>query len=1095
MDNVTPDSVATWTTAITDIDLETVQQLLSSHGELLWQPLDKDAFINCDNMIAQLEQLQLLGNDLDNMSAIPFLLLDLDENVASLQGEEHIMQRKRSELLQFLIKHTNPTDLNSHFWGSCHNTTLHLATFLGHTHMMDQLVQQGASMDINNDLGHSSTAIITTKKDTKSPRPKKSAERFKQLDENSSSQDELLRHQTKRQQDIARLAKRSAVKNNPLFKKFEQPSPPSSSNLDTSRKSPRRLNVPEKVDLVRKNSKGISSLKNKSYVTSSVFRQGESPSPPSRSPSPSIPPPSPEPQEPVTNTTSEPEKENQEEEEEEDVAAIEPQTVSAPKETSKEEEMEQQNESSNDKERTCEQSSQHEETKEADEVKDVHSNDNDEKIKQEDLPSPSAAENDGGDTMISIDNNDEDLDDEQPNTPTQANLPRSASSDSLKSAASLQSNYNNELSQSGELVEDQQHPMPSTSHHMTEETVSNDKSTARFSSDSNQLFGAAAAIAQDDPRASMRSEMSDQFFDSYEEWIDTPQGRMSLTPPSRMNTDKRQSSSLSSPLRQSIIAMIPTHEEDIDDEDDTSPQQQSAPPKTSSEFDETSVASRTPPASFSPQQRRSMGTESIDTLPPLSIKGETGVEEEQVPPLPVHENIAAGVRISHQSDYGSIAVQSTSYYVALDKQSQQDKEEASHNEEQQYVEQQQSASETDTIRYAEERVENNTQDQQGTEEYGNIALRTTSNYVTHRLSHHKDENEYEDFTSDYRPPSVKLELPEIKTHPGQSTSAFGKLYIRINSAQDILLPLPKLTSYVRCVVSDGEFEFMSRYELLGQRITFDYECTIDARPDMIITAALHVRPDPHVRPKSGLSKLLTPARKQRETLGGYVHPEDGAIGQTRFALGHMIQACNQKTYQASMDCFNSWYVRSSREQKRQQTMDEDILKVVGSMSMEMLYLPVTDPTLSIPKNLRECDLALRIRQWHNTCWHSGYLSIRVAGSKLWDRHYCRLIGSQLLGYASKTASSWKPRVQYDIADALRLVASSDQVIVTLVDVPDTRVFQSDTIIEETSRGYFRITFPDIHVDCVCDEPYESEAWVKMLKSMIGRVPLKVPFSL
>lgn len=128
-------------------------------------------------------------------------------------------------------------------------------------------------------------------------------------------------------------------------------------------------------------------------------------------------------------------------------------------------------------------------------------------------------------------------------------------------------------------------------------------------------------------------------------------------------------------------------------------------------------------------------------------------------------------------------------------------------------------------------------------------------------------------------------------------------------------------------------------------------------------------------------------------------------------------------------------------------------------------------------------------------WWIVYVRCLSLLFKLWDRHYCRLIGSQLLGYASKTASSWTPRVQYDIADALRLVASSDQVIVTLVDVPDTRVFQEDTIIEETSRGYFRITFPDIHVDCVCDEPHESEAWVKMLKSMIGRVPLKVPFSL
>lgn len=562
--------------------------------------------------------------------------------------------------------------------------------------------------------------------------------------------------------------------------------------------------------------------------------------------------------------------------------------------------------------------------------------------------SSSIADNDDDDDIIPVDNKDEDHDEEQPDTPTQANLPRPASSDSLKSAASLQSDKSeddNIVSKiSPNAKEEEEQPMTST---MIEEKVpSSDKNTARFSSDSNQLFEASAAIAHDDPRASMRSEMSDQFFDSYEEWIDTPQGRMSLNPPAR---DKRQSSS---PLRQSVIAMIPTHEEEEkDDDDDTAPQQQqqeTAPPKTSSEFDETSVASRTPPASFSPQQRRSMGTESIDTLPPLSIKG---VEEEQkeVPPLPVNEiTTAARTRASHQSDYGSIAVQSTSYYVALDKQSEEHKETSTHEEEQQ-----QSASETDTIRYTGERMDEDIQQQQsqqqqqqGTEEYGNIALRTTSNYVTHRLSQHHHKGEYEEFTSDYRPPSVKLELPEIKTqHPGQPTSAFGKLYIRIHSAQDILLPLPKLTSYVRCVVSDGEFEFMSRYELLGQKITFDYECIIDARPDMIITAALHVRPDPHVRPKTGLSKLLTSARKQRETIGGYVHPDDGAIGQTRFALGHMIQACNQKTYQASLDCFNSWYVRSSREQKRQQSMDEDILKVVGSMSMEMLYLPVTDPTL------------------------------------------------------------------------------------------------------------------------------------------------------
>lgn len=77
---------------------------------------------------------------------------------------------------------------------------------------------------------------------------------------------------------------------------------------------------------------------------------------------------------------------------------------------------------------------------------------------------------------------------------------------------------------------------------------------------------------------------------------------------------------------------------------------------------------------------------------------------------------------------------------------------------------------------------------------------------------------------------------------------------------------------------------------------------------------------------------------------------------------------------------------------------------------------------------------------------------------------------------------------------MRLVAASDQVIITLVDLPDNRVFKEDTIVDDTGRGFFRLTFPDCYLDCVSDHAQESEEWVKMLKSMIGRVPLRVPFS-
>ncbi|KAL0075134.1 hypothetical protein F4703DRAFT_1339237 [Phycomyces blakesleeanus] len=189
---------------------------------------------------------------------------------------------------------------------------------------------------------------------------------------------------------------------------------------------------------------------------------------------------------------------------------------------------------------------------------------------------------------------------------------------------------------------------------------------------------------------------------------------------------------------------------------------------------------------------------------------------------------------------------------------------------------------------------------------------------------------------------VATSTPEVLPSSQQ-----GKLYVRVNGAHNMLLPLPKEVTYVRCVVSDGRYEYMSRYEILGQQVLLDYECIVDTHPDMIVTVALHVRPDYHVKPRTGLSRWFTSIRKQKESLSGYVHPDDGAIGQTRFALPHMMHACYQKSYQSTFDCFNSWYCRSSRERQRQQQFgdEEDVLKVVGNLSIEMLYLPVSDPSL------------------------------------------------------------------------------------------------------------------------------------------------------
>lgn len=180
---------------------------------------------------------------------------------------------------------------------------------------MDQLIERGASIDKRNDMGH-------LPNDVAQKRPTNS--RFRQLRAMAEStpddpnKNKRQSTQQRRQQDIALLSKRSAVKNNPLFKKFEQqqqqqadpvstkkatlPSPlarnaflkstgsgnsSSSSNDSSNSGNSKLLAIPRGVigdddnaetnseDYPRRTSKIISSLKNKSYVSSSVFRQNQ----------------------------------------------------------------------------------------------------------------------------------------------------------------------------------------------------------------------------------------------------------------------------------------------------------------------------------------------------------------------------------------------------------------------------------------------------------------------------------------------------------------------------------------------------------------------------------------------------------------------------------------------------------------------------------------------------------------------------------------------------------------------------------------------------------------------------------------------------
>lgn len=240
----------------------------------------------------------------------------------------------------------------------------------------------------------------------------------------------------------------------------------------------------------------------------------------------------------------------------------------------------------------------------------------------------------------------------------------------------------------------------------------------------------------------------------------------------------------------------------------------------------------------------------------------------------------------------------------------------------------------------------------------------------------------------------------------QQPNGPGKLYVRVKGVNDVLLPIPnKDKAYVRCVINDGKYEYISGYELLSQQMTFGYECIIDCKPNMIITLSLHIRADYLL--KKPLTKLLTTVqRKRKGSLSAFISSEDGSVGQTRFAVKDMLNACYRRSFTSQFHCFNAWYIPPSyssvvsspsssllpfaslnhhNNKKKSSSLnknfndddDDSVLKVIGNFDVELLYLPISDPNAVIPKNLRECDMAIKLQQWNETCLDTEFVPKKI----------------------------------------------------------------------------------------------------------------------
>ncbi|KAI8641612.1 hypothetical protein BD408DRAFT_367978 [Parasitella parasitica] len=997
-----------WTTALVDNDITLVQKFLLKEPELLWTPIPQ-SLDNLDHLEQRLAESKKLGSTFQPVSAIQFTCL-------------YINQDDQLKLIAYLIEQSSLHDLDTRFWGECNNSTLHLACFLENKPIMRLLLEKGVSATPANDLGYLPSDIaaadiilhyLDQQKQQQSSRSKAvrpnygTPNKFKLLKElaeettNSGGDDhktleisldrqksdgrlfrkgrvketqqkvlaeeaELEKQRLKRQMEVAQLAKKSAVKNNPLFMKLEKKFGPA--NKATGEIASKHINARMEQAIAKRNSSVISSLKVKSYVSSSIFLQADEDATIEQK----LPPPPIPPAATITTTDSHKTDDQQDENSNNEVCATTP-----PLNVNKTQTL-------------------------------IGSTEPDELLVDGQFAISDNPVLKDHETLTEEEDEesseDEDEFDEQQDFDSSTNNLSSSSSLTVTSKINyspienktvypdIQSYYQYNKTSANACHQNQHRELDHSIAETDEEEEEEQESGESGESEENE-----------------ESEEQEEDEEEDEEIVPVQFATRLATPIYKsvtiLNEDQRVA-----PVTTTISTINPSKTDNgctaVPNEIDTIHENQEMV------LDDLKIEEA---QNFTSHSAAAV----VDTPfvePPESSP--------PVPPLRSRESAIAVLKKLEKQDSremkrrsgsqkASWTMSMSSWAAILDREfnleelDQEKKLKEMQRFRQSVAESEEKGSsaspdhcKVDGLGLANRNMDMDpTEAQVGRSNPTEISL-DFSNFETPAIPTVSVQKSISTNTSApqigeiprlnasksvrRKPITSSLSEPNLQQQQRPASSVkqynitlsqatvkkagYGRLYLHVNGIQDILLPLPKDRAYVRCVVSDGRFEYMSRYEILSQNINYDYECVIDTHPDMIITISLHVRPDYIMKSRTPFSRLFS-KKKKKECLSGYVNKEDGAIGQARFALTHMLPVCQHNSYLAGFHCFNAWYSRSFKERHRQKKKkrdsDRDVLKVVGNFDIEMLYLPAENYSQKpFPQSLRECDQI--IKQLHES---------------------------------------------------------------------------------------------------------------------------------
>ncbi|KAI7886558.1 hypothetical protein K492DRAFT_203095 [Lichtheimia hyalospora FSU 10163] len=368
----------------------------------------------------------------------------------------------------------------------------------------------------------------------------------------------------------------------------------------------------------------------------------------------------------------------------------------------------------------------------------------------------------------------------------------------------------------------------------------------------------------------------------------------------------------------------------------------------------------------------------------------------------------------------------------------------------------------------------------------------------------------------------------------------GRLYLKVLAAENLDFPIDLAeTPYLRCVLSDGVMEYVSDYMPMRHTVEFNWDCSIDVKPDSEFTLTLQVGGGrPTTESKSQLRRLFGNHRRPRtDSILRYINQPDGAIAQARVSFASVQKQCRRCICTASFALINGWYqFAKSGLLVAKQRKDDVPEKAVGKLTSKLFFVPETS---SLPSTFEQCEQGLNILRYSQTCWQTGYMSQLGGDLKYWRRRYYTLRGWRLFSY---TDTIHAPRTVIDLSRAIsitadnRIVSSTTTIISDLssgaenepltassssssssssvlmtpppppslpregkalsfvrpsssISVGSATTASDDDIASCSVKNSFRILFETGEsIDFFCDSALEREKWLDVLSVIIGHVP-------